>query len=138
MNKKIRDEYYLLSEKLDEIRWALEGECDDIDCDEYLYKNLLKNKYKPVLEHDFSCMENLNRNKAAVMRLLSQKKFRKFRYEMCTVCNKNVDKLHGSNTIVSYTRPSETDKKYFHWEGIWAHKHCQHKVKIPKGWQKFR
>ena len=37
MNKD-RDEYYVLTEKLEEITWALEGKCNDIDCDRYMYQ----------------------------------------------------------------------------------------------------
>ena len=36
------EEYLLLTEKLETIEWALEGSCDDIDCDKYMYKDLLK------------------------------------------------------------------------------------------------
>lgn len=52
MAKKYVDEYYFLIDKLDEVSWAIKGECNDIDCDKYLYKDLLKKRYKPILEHN--------------------------------------------------------------------------------------
>jgi len=61
------DEYYFLIEKLDEVIWAIKGECNDIDCDKYLYKDLLKKIYKPVLEHNFSCFDKLKREKDVKM-----------------------------------------------------------------------
>ena len=87
MPKDDIDEYFLLIEKLEEIIWALEGSCNDIDCDKYTYKNLLRKKYKPVLEHNFSCMPKLRREKEAAMHLLSLNKFRKFRYKKCGICS---------------------------------------------------
>ncbi len=36
-SKKFRDEYYILLETLEEVNWALEGSCNDIDCDKYRY-----------------------------------------------------------------------------------------------------
>ena len=134
---KIRNEYYLLEEKLDEITWALEGKCNDIDCDKYMYKELLKKKYKPVLKHSFSCLDKLKREKEAVMSLLSLKKFKKYRYKKCDVCKRNLDKLSDKNKIVSFTRLSPTNKGYYQWDGVWAHKKCSPKVKIPKGWKKL-
>ena len=100
MVKRYFDEYFLLTEKLEEIDWALDGKCDDIDCDKYMYKDLLKKKYKPVLEHKFSCLEKLKQNKEAVLRILSQKKFKRFRYIKCHVCKKYIDK----NGIVDLER----------------------------------
>lgn len=130
------DEYHFLTEKLDDVTWALGGKCNDIDCDEYMYKDLLKKRYKPVLEHGFSCMESLNREKLAVMRILSQNKYKKYRYIKCNVCKKKLDKLNDKNTIVSFTRPFERNKKYWEYKGIWVHKNCSKRVKVPKGWKK--
>ena len=93
MLNKIKDEYYLLTEKLEEIEWALDGKCDDIDCDKYMYKDLLKKKYGPVLEHNFSCMKKLESEKQTIMRLLSNKKYNSLRYIKCPVCKSKVDKL---------------------------------------------
>lgn len=137
MNEKIKDEYYLLTEKLDEINLSLKGDCNDIDCDKYMYKGLLKKRYKPVLEHNFSCKNKLRKEKEAVMRLLSQRKFGKLRFEKCVVCKKMLYKLSDKNTIVSFTRPTK-DKKYHEWEGVRVHNSCSKKVKIPNGWEKFR
>ncbi len=135
----IRDEYYLLTDKLEELDWALGGKCNDIDCDKYMYKDLLKKRFKPVLEHNFSCLKSLKRDKDSVMRLLSLKKFRQFRYEKCSVCRKSLDKLSGKSTTVSFTRPVIHDnKKYYRCESVRAHKKCRSKVKIPRGWEKFR
>ncbi len=136
MTTNVRDEYYLLTEKLDELDDALRGNCSDIDCDKYIYKDLLKKKYKPVLKHSFSCMRGVRRDRDAVMRLLSARKFRPFRYESCDVCKKQCDKLSKKSGIVSFTRRSETHKGFFNWESVWAHTTCKKKVKIPEGWKK--
>lgn len=136
MAKKYLDEYYFLIDKLDEVSWAIKGECNDIDCDKYLYKDLLKKKYKPVLEHSFSCMKKLRREKEAILRLLSQKKYKKYRFEKCAVCKRLLDKLDEKNKIVSFTRPSPTNEKYYEWNGVWTHKKCAYKFKIPTGWKK--
>ncbi|HLD06515.1 MAG TPA: hypothetical protein VJC16_03200 [Candidatus Nanoarchaeia archaeon] len=92
MNKRL-DEYRVLTEKLDEIAWALEGKCNDIDCDKYMYKDLLKKKYKPALAHHYSCIPSLHREKGALMRLLSLRKFRRFRYKKCAICGRTADSL---------------------------------------------
>ena len=120
-------EYQVLTERLEEIRWAIDGDCDDIDCDKYAHRNLLKKKYKPVLEHNYSCMKKLNTDEAALLRLLSLKKFRKYRYKKCNVCRRIVDSLDKKGIIVSFTRP---------WHGVWTHRKCASKVKTPKGWKK--
>jgi len=134
---KARDEYYLLTEKLEETDWALDGSCNDIDCDKYMYKSLLKTKYKPVLKHSYSCSSKLKREKEAVMRLLSLKKFKKFRYKKCSVCNRYVDSLGKDSLIVSFTRPATfKGKKVSEYKGIYVHKKCKYKVKVPAGWQK--
>ncbi len=129
------DEYALLDDKLEEITWALKGECDDIDCTSYMYKDLLKKRYKGPLRHSFSCLPSLRRDKEAVMRLLSMKRFRKFRYELCQICKKQIDKLHPKSTIVSFTK-FLPDRNVYEWKGVRVHKHCKRKVKIPLGWTK--
>ncbi|MDO8628347.1 MAG: hypothetical protein Q7R56_01175 [Nanoarchaeota archaeon] len=126
--------YHFLTDKLDEITWALKGECNDIDCDHYLYKNLLKKDYS-VLSHHTSCIEALQQEKEAIVYLLSQKKFKLYRYETCPVCKNKVDKLSKLGTIISFTRPAK-QKGYYEWKGFWTHKKCQKKAKIPEGWKK--
>ena len=136
MNKD-RDEYYVLTEKLEEITWALEGKCNDIDCDRYMYKDILKKKYKPVLKHGYSCIPKLNIEENALMRLLSLNKFRKFRYKQCSVCNKKIDSLGNEFTIVSFTRPIVfKGRKVYEYKGYYAHKKCKSKVNAPNGWKK--
>jgi len=138
---KIRDEYYLLTDKLDEINWALEGSCDDIDCDKYTYKDLLKKKYKPILEHNYSCMNHLKLKKEAIMRILSLKRYRKERITQCEVCKDELDKLGKTFTIVSFTRPSNDDKRFpksVEVKLIDVHKKCKKKIRIPEGWRKSR
>ena len=137
MVEKNKEEYYFLTEKLDEINWALEGECNDIDCDRYTYKDMLKSKYKPVLKHSFSCISKLKTEKLAVMRLLSQNKYNKYRYVKCHVCNKNLDKLNEKNIIRGFIKKSEKNKNYSEWKGIWVHKKCSKKLKTPDGWKSF-
>jgi hypothetical protein len=135
MKEDIREEYCLLKEKLEEINWSLEGKCDDIDCNKYAYKYLLKKGYKPTLDHKFSCIDKLKRDKNAIMRILSQKKYRKNRYIKCPVCKKDVDELDDKSTIVSFTKKVE-GKPYYQWNGLWAHDKCKNKVKIPDGWKR--
>ena len=137
MNKS-NDEYYVLIENLEEITWALDGSCNDIDCDKYIYKRLLKKKYKPILKHSYSCIPKLKREKEAIMRLLYLKKFRPLRYKKCEVCGKKLDSLGKDHTIVSFTRSVEyKGRKAYEYKGIRAHKKCKHKVHIPTGWQKM-
>ena len=136
MNKNY-DEYYVLTDKLEEITWALGGSCNDIDCDKYMYKNLLKKKYKPVLKHSYSCIPVLKLEKEAVMRLLSLKKFKKFRFKKCAVCSLKLDSLGKNFTIVSFTRPIKRNgKKFYEYKGIHVHKKCKNKVTTPKGWKR--
>ena len=136
MNKS-SEEYYILIEKQEEITWALGGSYNDIDCDKYMYKEMLKKKYKPLLKHSYSCIPVLKREKEAVMRLLSLKKFNKFRYKKCHVCGRKVDSLGKDFNIVSFTRPIERNsKKFYEYKGIQLHKRCKNKVTIPKGWKK--
>ncbi len=134
MAEKYFDEYQILTDKLEEINWALEGQCNDIDCDKYMYKDLLKKRYKPVLEHNFSCIAKLRRDKMAIMKILSEKKYKRHRYEKCAGCKKQLDKLNEKNKIVSFTRPLSDGNSQ--WDGVWAHKNCSSKVKIPDGWKK--
>ena len=137
MAEKEKEEYYFLTEKLEEIEWALEGKCNDIDCDKYMYKDLLQKRYRSTLEHNFSCVEHLKRDKGAVMGLLSQKKFRKYRYGKCAVCKKELDKLADTSTIIGFTRPSPTHKKYYDWKSARTHRRCASRFKIPEGWEKL-
>jgi|SRR3989344_4021640 len=134
--KEEREEYYLLRDFLDEINFALKDQCNDIDCDHYVYKELLKKKYRPVMEHRFSCIDSLNRQQDALLRLLSLKRFRKFRYEKCRVCQKKLDTLSDDATIVAFTKPTE-NRKFYRYESVRAHRKCSQLVKIPKGWKKL-
>ncbi|MEK6850675.1 MAG: hypothetical protein AABX85_03820 [Nanoarchaeota archaeon] len=137
MAKKEREEYYLLTDKLDEIDWALDGKCNDIDCDKYLYKDLLKKRFRPVLEHNYSCMPKLKREKDAILRILSDKKYKKYRFIKCLVCKKHLDKLNNKNKVISFIKPIKNEGKiYYQWKGFWVHKSCVSKAKIPKGWNK--
>lgn len=134
---KYPDEYYFLAEKLEEITWALEGSCNDIDCDKYMYKELLKKRYNPILKHSYSCIPKLKLEKEAVMRLVSLKKFNKFRYKKCAMCKRKLDYLGKNFTIVSFTRPIEfKGKKVYEYRGIYVHKQCNRKVIVPASWQK--
>ncbi len=137
MDKNSYNEYYLLTEKLEEIVFALEGKCNDIDCDKYMYKQMLKQKYKPILEHNFSCIKSLKRDKAAIMRLLSQSQFKRYRYVKCYICQRIMDKLSKNNTIVCFTRISAVNKKLHELNMVRVHNNCKRKVKIPKGWNQF-
>ena len=134
MSGKAGGEYHVLTELLDSLNGAIRGSCNDIDCDQYMYKECLKKEYPPVLEHKFSCMKALKKDKAAVMRLLGLKKFRKYRHKKCAVCKKDIDKLSGKSKIVSYQK--KLDSGLFQWDGVWSHNSCSPRVKIPKGWKK--
>ena len=100
MSDNVKEEYYVLTEKLEEIGWALDGQCNDIDCDKYMYKDLLKKRYKPVLEHNFSCIKKLKNDKQTILRILSQNKYKKYRYIKCTVCKNHIDKLNENLNIL--------------------------------------
>ena len=137
MQKESKEEYYFLTDRLEEVEWAIGGKCNDIDCDHYMYKDLLKKKYKPVLNHGFSCMKKLRVEKEIVLRLLSQNKYKIYRFEKCVVCKKVLDKLNDKNEIVSFTKKINKDgKTYYEWKGVWTHKKCSSKVKILLGWSK--
>ena len=137
---EINDEYFFLTDKLDEIKWALEGKCNDIDCDRYMYKNLLKKKYKSVLEHSYSCLKKLKREQAAVLRMLSLSKFRKLRHKKCSTCRKLLDTLSNKSIIVSLTRPSghmHNGQKTYEWKGFWVHNACKKNFKNIVGWKRL-
>ena len=130
-----REEYYFLTGNLDEVTTALEGSCNDIDCDKYTYKYCLKKRYKPVLKHGFSCIPPLKREKEAVMRILSLPRYKKLRYGKCAVCGKKLDSLGNEYSIVSFTRPCG-DKDYVEYTGIHVHRKCKRKAAVPEGWEK--
>jgi hypothetical protein len=134
LSTQIRDEYYLLSERLYDVKAALRGDCDDIDCDHYIYKELLKKKYGPVLKHSFSCKESLEREKAALLRLLSLDRFRKVRHKPCAACGKLVDTLN--ERLVGFRKPLAGG--YVEVKHVWAHRACARSVKAPKGWSKSK
>lgn len=131
-----REEYYFLTENLDEINAALEGNCNDIDCDKYIYKYCLKKRYKPVLKHGFSCIPSLKIEKEAIMRIVSLPRYKKYRYEKCAVCEKKLDSLGKEYSIVSFTRPYK-DKGSVEYKGIYVHKKCKRKVAVPDGWKRW-
>ena len=133
-----KEEYYFLTEKLERVNWALEGQCDDIDCDKYIYLDCLKASHKPILEHNFSCMSKLKVEKDVILRLLSQRKYGRYRFEKCIVCKRSLDKLSNKSVIVSFTKPiKHNGKTCYQWKGVWTHRKCSSKVKIPKGWKKY-
>ncbi len=134
---KTKEQYFILTDLLEKIIWSLRGYCDDIDCDKYMYKEILRKKYQPVLKHKISCIEKLEREERIILEMLADKKFRKYRYEKCIVCKKPVDTLNENNKIVSYTRPSKMRKGYSEWQGVWTHLNCSTKIKIPMGWKRF-
>lgn len=135
---KEKEEYYFLTDKLEEVNWALDGQCNNIDCDKYIYRDSLKDKNKAILEHNFSCMNKLRVEKNVILRFLSQGKYRKYRFEKCNVCKKLLDKLNDKNEVVSFTKPIKNGRKtYYQWEGVWVHRKCSPKVKVPEGWSKL-
>ncbi len=137
IQEKIKDEYYFLTERLEEINLALNGECNDIDCDRYMCRLPLMKKYKPILQHSFSCINSLKRDKAAILIILSKKRYKKHRYTQCNACRKVLDKLGDDSTIASFTKKSKImGKKVYEWKGFWVHEKCRKKVKAKTGWEK--
>lgn len=138
-----RSEYNFLKQLLEEKKSYLEGDsCDDIDCDKYVYKDCLKKKYKPVLEHSFSCFPNLKHEIEVLTRLLSLPRYNKFRYKICPVCKKKIDELSNDCEIIGFTKPVNKDTEHrfgkaFRFESAKTHKRCAKKFKIPDGWKKF-
>ena len=138
MNEKIKEEYLVLTEKLEEVDWALRGSCNDIDCDKYMYKELLKKRYKPVLEHNYSCMKKLKLERGALLRILSAKKYRKLRYVKCKVCKKELDTLGNYTDIIAFSKKFKSKNiNGSEVMTIQVHKKCKFKVKIPEGWKKL-
>ena len=133
----LREEYYLITDFLDKVNWALEGDCDDVDCDKYTFRCCLKKKFRPILEHGYSCIEHLKRKKTTLMRLLSQTKYKRFRFKKCSVCKKNLDTLGKDYTLTSFTKPLKERKRYSQLELISSHKKCQRKVETPEGFSKM-
>lgn len=157
------EEYYFLTDKLEEVEYALKGECNDIDCDKYVYRALLKKKCKPVLKHSFSCIRSLKMEKDALMRILSLSRYNKFRFKKCEVCKRKLDLLGVDCTIVGFTRPDKQARaskghtispnssrpkandillktkkeKYFEFNSVYTHKKCRRKFVIPKGWERM-
>lgn len=136
----IQDQYNLLTKLLERTRWQLEGQCEDIDCDKYIYKNYLKKKIHHSLEHSFSCIPGLKRDFAAIRKLLEEKKFKKLRYKKCIVCKKAMDTLDEKNTHTSFIAIHLSGKGK--WKGYEAkiyqtHKPCKKKLETPDGFKKF-
>ena len=129
----IKEEYYLLTDHLDEFNQALDGDCDDVDCDKYLFREYLKKRFKPLLEHGFSCIEGLKRQKAVLMRLVSLPKYKRFRFKKCPVCKNEMDKLGEDYMITCFTEPTEKKKKYYKMEIRSSHTKCKSKLNAPKG-----
>ena len=138
-NKSLKDQYFLLTEILDSVKWQLEGGCEDIDCDRYIYKNCLKKSIKPVLEHNLSCMPKLKTDYNALVALLSDKKFKKLRYEKCQICKKEMDKLDNKNPLTSFMaiKPKSVGRlKGYEMRIKRTHKKCQKKLKTPEGFRR--
>ncbi len=129
-------EYFFLTDKLEELNAALDGYCNNIDCDKYIYKYCLKKKYAPVLKHKVSCIPYLTREKEAFMRILSLPRYKKYRYEKCSVCGKILDTLGNDFACVSFTRPSRLSSDAYEVNVIDVHKKCKSKVPTPEGWKK--
>lgn len=72
------------------------------------------------------------------MRLLSAKKFRRYRIKKCRVCKKPADTLGKEFDIVGFIRPTlHNKKKAYEWSGAIVHKKCGKKMVTPEGWQRF-
>src|SRR3989344_5894391 len=127
MKKDIAEEYSYLTYRLDVVTWALKGECDDIDCNKYIHRDELRKDCKPVLEHNYSCMDHLKRERNALLRILSQKRYRKERYEQCVVCKKDVDQLDDRSVLTAFSRHSRRNPKYSEIKFVRSHKACSRK-----------
>lgn len=136
MNKKeINEEYLYLTRRLDIVNQGLEGYCDDVDCDKYVYKDVLKKDFKPTLDHSYSCIGTLVREKKALIRVLSLPRYKEDRYEKCPVCKVLMDKLDEKGVVLfMLTKPLKNGNSQIHI--IRCHEKCKLKFKIPKGWKK--
>ena len=136
MKITIKEEYYELIDKLEKVQWEIDGECSDIDCDKYIYRDCLKKSFKPTLEHNFSCMAHVKHKKKIYEKLLGMKKYRKYRYKKCWVCKKMLDTLGDKAALVSFTKLTIAKKiKGYQLKIEHIHKKCVKKVKVPKGWK---
>ena len=132
-----KEQYYILTELLDTITWQIRGDCEDIDCNKYIYKNELK-KFHPVLDHKISCIPVLKRQKAAIFHLLGDKKFKQYRYEPCDVCKKQLDTLDDNNKLTTFSSKKPSGKTTFYQMLSYrTHKTCKKKLSIPEGFEKF-
>ena len=84
-------------------------------------------------------MPKLKKDYNAIMALLSDKKFKKLRYENCPICKKEMDKLDNRNPLTSFTaiKPKGVGKfKGYEMRIKRTHKKCQKKLKTPEGFKK--
>lgn len=137
----VKDQYWLLTDLLDNTKWQLEGDCEDIDCNRYIYLDSMKRKSVcTVLDHKFSCVPKLKRDYKSIMGLLSEKKFRKLRYKKCDVCAKLLDTLNNKNPITTFIAKKLSGKgkiKGFECKMFRTHKQCKKMLKVPEGFRRW-
>jgi hypothetical protein len=134
-DQEVADEYHYLTNRLDTVKVAIEGSCDDIDCDQFIYKDILIDECGPVLNHQSSCMQHLHKEHAALMRILSMQRYAQERYRSCDVCQDQLDTLGEEYTIVGYMQEIQGEEVY-EYRSYCVHAGCKMEVRIPDGWKK--
>ena len=135
----VKSQYYLLVDFLDRTKWQLRGDCEDIDCDKYIYRTSLK-KHHPTLEHSYSCFPSLQRQLQSLMALLSDKKFKRFRFKRCEVCANPLDTLDDKNPFSSFIEiePKKKGKfKGYEFKSFRTHPRCRKLLPTPQGFKAF-
>ena len=131
-----KEEYYVLSDLRERVIWQIEGSCEDANCDKYIYLDLFKKKYKPVLKHSYSCIPSLKRELTTLNAVLLLPRYKKYRFRLCDICKKPYDDLdHDAAPITSFIATEMRDEGY-EWRGVRTHKKCQRFVKTPEGFKK--
>ena len=145
---RAREEFNFLMIELDDVKSLLSGNCSNPDCEKFIGADLFTEReshrkdFKPFLKHN-SCTPVLTRKelknqKAIIMRLSALRKFRKFRYFPCKVCERGIDDLGYKYTHVTFRQPYKNTKgkTVFRYDFVRVHEKCKNKVLIPKGWKR--
>lgn len=140
MIETLKKQYWFLKSRRDDITWQIKGGCEDIDCDHFIEKRLLKKKYKPALTHSFSCVPKLKYERALLEDLLKHRIFKSLRYRPCDFCKKTLDDLDQKNPPVMFIaiKPTITkNRKGYATEIMKVHTYCRRKLKAPDGFKAF-
>ena len=126
----------VLSDLRERVIWQIEGSCEDANCDKYIYLDLFKKKYKPILEHSYSCMPSLKRELATFNSVLSLSRYKKYRFQPCDICKKPYDDLgYDAAPIIGFIA-KEAKNNFYEWRSVHTHAKCRRFVKTPEGFKK--